>query len=261
MSRTPKSKLMKTTNKILLSAFLLACILMVILMLHLRSNLSLELVEGSGHVIQSEREVTPFKHLTVRGMLEINIRQAPEHKLYITADDNLMDLVIIDIVDQHLHIHLDKAISKASTMNISIYLPDLNGLFTSAGGVVQSEGTLRGGTLVHHIQTGSQSELHLDYQHLDLNMQAGAISKLHGQVQKANIRSQAGAILNARTLEIVDCQIDARLGSVNNLWVSGSLSGEATSGAVVNYAGEPDTSAFRLQKGGVIDINIDSDEW
>lgn len=252
---------MKTTNKILLSAFVLACILVVVMMFYLRSNLSLEVVEGSGNVVESEREVSPFKHVTVRGMFELSIHQAPEHKLYIKADDNLKDLVVINIEDEHLFLHLDKAIGKESTMNVSLHLPHLHGIFVSAGAKVQSDGRLSGGSLVHQLQTGSHSELHLEYDYLDLNMQAGAISKLSGKVQRARIRSQAGAILNARTMEIKDCEIDARLGSVNHLWVSGSLSGVATSGAVVNYDGDPDTSAFHLKKGGVVDINVESDEW
>ncbi|TVR40750.1 MAG: DUF2807 domain-containing protein [Bacteroidia bacterium] len=251
---------MRTTNKILISAFGIVLLFVIIALLYIRINLTLETVEGSGNVIIERREVAEFQRIDVRGNIRLHISQGDENSMSIEADDNLVELVIAKQDQDKLYLYLAKGIHKDATMNISLQIKQLTELNVSAGTRVFANDTIRGVSLKHVLQAGSESNLTLEYENMNLLVQAGGISNLSGSVSHASVSSLAGAIINAQKLEVENLEINGRAGSINTFHVTGTISGRARNGAIVNYTGEPDLKDFRSERGGLIQISVEGEE-
>ncbi len=251
---------MKTSNKILFSAFGIVLLGIIIILLYIRVNLSLDMVEGSGNVVTERREVAEFRRIDVRGNIRLHISQGDEYSMSIEADDNLVHLVMAKPVQDKLYVYLEKGIHKDATMNIHIQTTQLTELTVSAGARAFASDTIHGVSFKHVLQAGAQSDLILDFERMDLLVQAGGVSSLSGRVYHAQVSSLAGAIINAQYLEVEDLEINGRAGSINTFHVNRSISGRARNGAIVNYSGEPDVEDLRIERGGLIQISMDGEE-
>ncbi len=244
---------MKTTNTILLVAFLVLIVTIISLMVYLRNSISFEVVEGSGNVIRKELETKDFHNLVLRGSLHVYLSPDTVDRMFIEADDNLVDLVVREYDKGTLTVHLDAPISKGSVMNIYIHAMDLHSLHLSAGSVAYTEKPLSGKNFEHILQAGAKSTLHLHYDKMDLKAQAGAVTNLEGIVDTFRVVSAAGAIVDAHGLRVNICDIEAKTGSVNNLYVTGALYGSASHGAVIHYGGNPSDIQIDTNRGGHIE--------
>src|SRR5262245_26110896 len=68
-------------------------------------------IEGSGNVITKEIPVKSFDELTALGVFSLELSQGDKEQLKIEADDNLMDLFIVENEDSKLKIHMKKETS------------------------------------------------------------------------------------------------------------------------------------------------------
>lgn len=247
---------MKTANKILITAFVAMIVIMIAFMFYLRANLDFDVIEGSGNVIRKDVEVSDIKLINIRGRMNVELIQDTLCRLYIDADDNLMNLVAVSLQDSVLDVSMEKAVDKRATVNVFIHVRELEALNVSAGSTVHAGEALRGTFFDHHLQAGAKSTLHLRYDEVNLKLQAGAMSTLSGVAPSLNAYSAAGAIIEAGKLRVTDCVIESRAGAVNNLHVTGTLSGSVGRGAVLQYRGDPELKNFRQERGSSIEVNI-----
>ncbi len=244
---------MKTTNTILLVAFVVLIVAIISLMVYLRASISFDVVEGSGNVIRKEVETRDFQNLVLRGRLHAYLSADTTDRIIIEADDNLVDLVVREYSNGTLTVYLDQPISKGSVMNIYVHAMDLNSLHLSAGSVAHTEKPLTGKNFEHILQAGAKSTLHLHYEKMDLKAHAGAVTNLEGMVDTFRVVSAAGAVVDAHGLRVNICDIEAKAGSVNNLYVTGALHGSASHGAVIHYGGNPPDIQIDTNRGGHIE--------
>lgn len=247
---------MKTANKILITAFVAMIVIMIAFMFYLRANLDLEVLEGSGNVIRKNVEVADIQSVNLRGRMSVELIQDTLSRLYIDADDNLMELVAVSLQDGVLDVSMEKAVDKRATVNVFIHVQELESLNVSAGSTVHAGEALKGTYFSHHLQAGAKSTLHLQYDEVNLKLQAGALSNLSGMAQSLEAYSAAGAVIEAGKLQVTDCVIESRAGAVNNLYVTGTLSGSVGRGAVLHYSGDPELKNFRQERGSSIEVKI-----
>ncbi len=242
---------MKTVNKILLIAFIILVLAVISLITLVRSGLTGEVVQGTGEVIEMEKDMyEPFNRLKLRNNLKVIVSQDTIQQLTIKAHENIAGLVDTDIEDGTLLVSLAVSVSERDKPTVHIVVDQLEHLEASSGIDLESQGIIRGNKLRKEIQAGVKTTLDLDYHELDLRMRAGAHSTLSGQVNHFNIQSTAGSFLNASGLHASVCKITTRTGTVNNIYVTDTLSGVASQGAVISYGGNPDISGLEIRGGG-----------
>lgn len=248
---------MKTTNKILLTAFVLILLASLAMMGYIRSQVSPEMfhsVEGSGQVLEQERLLENFNGLHLRGNMNVYLYPGTDAFLRIEADDNLHDLITSDHRDGILSLTLEQQVSRHAKLDIHIGFHQIDEIHVSAGGKVFTKAPIYATFLSHVVQTGAQSTLHLYVDELDLKVQAGATANLEGEAESMILISQAGAMVYASDLRVSVCEIMARAGSVNMLYVTESISGRARQGAILQLKGNPDQRGFSSQQGVSIEI-------
>ena len=244
---------MKTVNKILLTAFIVLILAVISLVTLVRFGLSGEVIHGTGTRIEVERALDEeFQKIELQNNMQVIISQDATPRLTIEAHENIAALVDTRIAEGTLKVSLLESVSEQDKPTVHIVINDLEHLEASRGIVLKSEGTIQGVSLRKVIQAGVKSTLDLDYQELDLRMRAGAHTTLNGQVDHFRIQSSTGSFLNASGLRASVCKITTRTGTVNNIYVTDTLSGVASQGAVVAYGGNPDISGLEIRGGSQV---------
>ncbi len=244
---------MKTVNKILLTAFIVLILAVISLVTLVRFGLSGEVIHGTGTRIEVERALDEeFQKIELQNNMQVIISQDATPRLTIEAHENIAALVDTRIAEGTLKVSLLESVSEQDKPTVHLVINDLEHLEASRGIVLKSEGTIQGVSLRKEIQAGVKSTLDLDYQELDLRMRAGAHTTLNGQVDHFRIQSSTGSFLNASGLRASVCKITTRTGTVNNIYVTDTLSGVASQGAVVAYGGNPDISGLEIRGGGQV---------
>ncbi len=242
---------MKTVNKILLTAFIILILAVVSLVTLVRFGLSGEVIYGTGEIMEVKQDLyESFHKLDLRNNMKVIISQDSAQQVSIKAHENIAGLVDIQVADGILRISLPESVSEKDKPTVRIVVDHLEHIEASLGIVLESEGPIQGATLRKEIQAGVKSTLDLDYHELDLRMRAGAHSTLSGQVNHFIINSTAGSFLNASGLHANVCKITTRSGTMNNIYVTDTLSGVVRQGAVVTYRANPDISELEIRGGG-----------
>ncbi|MEE4176946.1 MAG: head GIN domain-containing protein [Bacteroides sp.] len=244
---------MKTTNKIMLAALILLLLLLTSLMIYVRVNLKMgPLTEGSMNVVTETRQIASFKAIEARGGLTVELRQDEEIGLTIEADDNLLELVVTEVDEEVLKIHLKERVGKHKAIDVKVSFVTLEALRASAGARVTSVNTLVGLALEHVLSSGAFSDLNLEFETLNLEATAGAHAKLAGKVTEFFIKSNAGSEVDAKDLQAENATINTSSGAVNHIFVNNEMSIDASSGAMVSYGGQPVNKSIETSSGAEV---------
>ena len=242
---------MKTTNKILLAAIILILVAMTALMVVVRVNLKLgPVTQGSRNVITETRQVASFRAIEASGSVEL--LQAEEVGLTVEADDNLLELVVTEVDNEVLKIHLKERVGKHEALDVRVDFVAIESLRASAGARVTSVNTLAGLALELIISSGAFSELDLDFETLTLEATAGAHAKLRGKVNELFLKSNAGSEVDASQLQANTAEIYSSSGAVNHVFVNNEMSIDASSGALVSYGGQPVIKSMKTNSGAEV---------
>lgn len=244
---------MKTTNKILLGSFIIILLITFILMVLLRLNMNLgPAIEGSMNVSTQKREISSFNAIEASGAVKIELLQNNEIGLTIEADDNLIELIITEVTDSVLKIRLNEKVGRHKALDVKVDFVTLQALKASAGASISSVNTIVGLALRHIISSGAISNLELDFESLTIESSSGAHSTLTGKVREVFINSSSGAMVDARELVAEKATVKSSSGAINHIFVNNEMSIDASSGAIVNYYGQPTVRNQKTTSGGTI---------
>jgi len=204
------------------------------------------------NVITEMREIANFKAIEASGAVKVELLQDDEIGLTIEADDNLIELIVTEVTNEVLKIRLEERVGKHKALNVKVAFITLEALSVSAGARVTSVNTIVGLALRHVVSSGAFSDLNLDIEKLTVEASSGAHLKLAGKVRELFLQSSSGAQVDARELTADNATVKTSSGAVNHIFVNNEMSIDASSGAIVNYYGQPAVRDQRTSSGGTI---------
>jgi hypothetical protein len=80
--------------------------------------------EGDGNITSQERTVGEFNNVLLSGVAKINIHFADNHRVVVTTDSNIQDLVTIETENNTLNVDLKREV-KDTDITIDVYLSKL----------------------------------------------------------------------------------------------------------------------------------------
>src|SRR5688572_4578584 len=81
-----------------------------------------ERIEGSGNVITKDFTVKSFDELTASGVFNLQLSQGDKEQVKIEAEDNLIDLFIVENDGSNLTIRMKKDVSINSRKKMTVYV-------------------------------------------------------------------------------------------------------------------------------------------
>ena len=200
------------------------------------------------------RNVRDFNAIKVSTGIDLYLKMGDTEEVKVVADDDIIDKLITEVDDGTLHIYMKKSNwtnwGLTKTRKVYVTIEKLNAVDVSSGSDVQSENTLTGENLKLRVSSGSDLSLDVVYKNLSLDASSGSDAKVTGKVKNFEAQASSGSDINAKDLECVICKVSASSGSDASIRVSDELYAKASSGADIDYYGNPQIKDIDESSGG-----------
>jgi hypothetical protein len=176
-------------------------------------------VVGSGNVITEDREIEDFDGLVASGVGLIEVRVGSPASLRITADDNILPLLVSEVRDGRLILSSEGTYSTNNSVEYEITVPSLD------------EVTLAGVLGVEVVD--------LDTDRIDVNVSGVSTLTVAGRADHQQVVITGVSSYDARDLVSRTVHIDVTGICSAVVRASSSLSGSVSGGSVLDYIGNP----------------------
>ncbi|UMQ41085.1 DUF2807 domain-containing protein [Chryseobacterium sp. Y16C] len=203
-----------------------------------------------------QKEVTgEFDEIEVSQAIDAEIIKSDVEKVVISAPQNIIDEVLVDINGGSLHIHYKKGIRVMNSHNVSakIYTKDFSKLnANSAASItvkdkftqekthieVSSAASVSGSLEANDFDISMDSSSNFSGKiwavDLDIDASSGASIDISGKAKNAEVSSSSGSSVSAKELIADHVNADASSGASVQISASSSIKAEASSGGSVN---------------------------
>ena len=195
-----------------------------------------ERIEGSGNVITKEVAVKSFNELTANGVFNLQLSQGDKEQVKIEAEDNLMDLFIVENEGSMLTIRMKKDVSINTEKKMKVYVTfkTLKSMNLSMVGGTSSDDKLKFSELKIKNQSVGSVNLNMTLQTLHLENESVGTLKLAGSADNAVIKSNSVGSVQAGDFVVQKMEIDnngvgsATVNAEKELKVSDSFLGKVS---------------------------------
>ena len=209
-------------------------------------------VNGTGDVRTEERPVGDFNQVRGSAGLDVYLTEGSENKVVVEADDNLHELIETEVENGKLRIRANKNIGRAKAKKVHVTYVSLDGIEASSGADVIGNSVIKSEVLNLDSSSGADLELEIFAKEVYAESSSGSDMKLSGKATSLSAKASSGSDLNAKELEVIDCNADVSSGADITVNVKERLETEASSGGDIHYYGNPSAvSKKRNSSGGV----------
>ncbi|MEM7655342.1 MAG: head GIN domain-containing protein [Bacteroidota bacterium] len=235
---------------------------------------NLRCVQGDGARVVEVREMDAFTRIELDMAADVYLHQDSDHRVEITAQDNLMGDILTLQSNDRLTISNDRCIRQAKTIRIDLYLSELQGLEINGSGDVYSETTFTTDALDLAVQGSGGIELvaQVGQAYLDLGGSSNVVLKITADEIQTELRGSGDLHLHgSTTLHQSEIRGSGNMRAFNlvsattnlNLQGSGSAEVQVTESLTVKilgsgdvfYKGQPSLSIEVDGSGTILDAN------
>lgn len=178
------------------------------------------IVNGSGRVVQQQRDVGSFDSVETLGSENVDVRFGATPSVVIAADDNILPLITTKVVDGELKIGTRGSFRMRGPIRAWITLPSLKAFTTSGSGDV----------LIHDVNSGA----------LALTMNGSGSMTANGRTGQLSVKINGSGRAELASLAATD--VSAGLFGSGNATVNahGRLDAQIFGSGTLHYVGKPD---------------------
>ena len=167
-------------------------------------------IEGSGNVITKDISVKSFDELDASGVFNLQLSQGDKETLRIEADDNLMDLFIIENEGSTLKIKMKKNSNFNSKKQLKVYVTfkNLKSMDLGMVGGTSSDEKLKFTDLKLKNQSVGSVSLNMTLQTLNMENQSVGSVKLEGSAENAIVKNNSVGSINAGNFVVQKMDIE-----------------------------------------------------
>lgn len=197
-------------------------------------------VSGSGTIVESTPEVTPFDSVEVTAAFEVTLRVSDRHEVVLRTDDNLLELVEITVTDGRLSLGAERGVRHA-TLEAEMTVPadGLRDITLDAAASMTSIEPLTPDQLSLRASGASRAFLVVDVPSLDIEAESASVVNVRGTTETVAVEADGASTARLDQLEAENAEVDAEGASRVGLRVTGGLTARAEGASTIRYAGNP----------------------
>jgi len=194
---------------------------------------------------QTNRNVSNFHELSVSGPFDVEVTQGNTESLQIEANSKFLDHIVTEVINNELRIYMKKGTWQnwgSHSRNPKIYLnfKILTHISASASAEIDGDKTIKAENI--KLEASSSGDIHLDdlqASEVECNVSSGSDIDIVGKANFLSASASSGADLDADKFKVKKCKAAASSGADMSLNVSQDLDAVASSGADIDYRGNP----------------------
>ncbi len=208
---------------------------------------------GNGVSREETREVADFDGVEVGSGLNAKVTVGPK-SVRITGDENLVGLVITEVDDGKLEVHLKKGSRVRGTSKLRIFIsnPQVKSVSASGGAVVDAEASAGSSFAAAASGGGEVTVRNVDAKALAVEASGGAQVKVKGRADALAIEASGGSEVHAEDVSVKTLAVDASGGCVVKANPSDSIAAELSGGSTVHVASSPAQRAVETSGGSQV---------
>ena len=229
--------------------------------------------------ISSIRTVEAFHGVDISAGVIVDFTQGNDRKVEVIADADKMQYVKTKVENGILKVSIDRSSNKNlkfKKLLVNIQNPKLDDLYVSSGSIFKTKNKVSDEKLNAQINSGAIITADFDYSEmtiqansgsvltldinakmLDFSGNSGMIINAKGNAENASFKLGSGASCNAQNLISKNVKVDVNSGAIAKVNASYSLDVSASSGAIVQYKGNPEVNSNVKKSSGAIIKKID----
>ena len=234
--RKSKSKPVNTMTITLIAIVVIVVVLgLIFAVVFLGGWAPLGEVVGSGDLVTREEFFSGFTSVDAGSGFNVEISQSSSYSVLVTADDNVMDNIIVSKSGDTLNVGVNWAVSLSSvTLKVEITMPELRSLELSGG--VQGR--------IEEI-TSSDS--------ISIDLSGGSQLVGNGEAVDLTVDGSSGSQLDFTDFIVQDASIELSGGSQATINLDGTLDADLSGGSQLHYYGDPTFGDIEKSGGSIID--------
>ena len=229
--------------------------------------------------ISSIITVEAFHGVDISAGVIVDFTQGNDRKVEVIADADKMQYVKTKVENGILKVSIDRSSNKNlkfKKLLVNIQNPKLDNLYVSSGSIFKTKNKVSDEKLNAQINSGAIITADFDYSEmtiqansgsvltldinakmLDFSGNSGMIINAKGNAENASFKLGSGASCNAQNLISKNVKVDVNSGAIAKVNASYSLDVSASSGAIVQYKGNPEVNSNVKKSSGAIIKKID----
>jgi hypothetical protein len=240
---------MKTSDKILLTLFIGILLIITGSILIMNKKIKFFEISGNSVSVEQQRTLPVFNQIDVKGNIKVNYYQDTFQRVIVKTDSNLFNLVITDVSDGKLFLHIKKWIASKQPIEVDVTTDSINDVMLMAGSSFNIMHEIKVHQFDGKAEGGAKFDIEGNFVDLDLGLSAGSIGNFSGHCKNMIINCKAGSVFNADDLIAEKGNISSSAGSIININVTGELSVHASSGSIVKCKGNPQMKSVDISSG------------
>jgi hypothetical protein len=165
-------------------------------------------ITGNGKLKSEDRALSEFHAIKVSGGFDVKLVAAESEGLTLTADENLFDYIVTEVVNGELRVYTTKNFMDTKSLNVRISYKKIDGIDLSGGGDLSGENKLVTEKLDVEISGGGDMDLDLDAEAFNCSMSGGGDVKLAGKTEVFNLHVSGGGDLSSSIeAESINCSM------------------------------------------------------
>ena len=203
-------------------------------------NLAFDGIKGEGEVVRKEKTINEdFTAVKASRGLDVILVKSNDRTIIVEANENLHNHIEVYAENGTLYVTSDKNIYRADEKNIFVSYQDLTKITSSSGASIISQEPVVQKELTVNASSGSDIELSVRAENVSSSVSSGAHIKLTGKTNRHEASASSGADIRSQDLESTIAQASASSGASIKIYANSRFTGKATSGADINYYGDP----------------------
>lgn len=206
---------------------------------------------------RQDRTVTPFSKITVSSGIDLYLVQGAKEQVTVEADGELIDQIITKVEGETLQIYIENQNNWKWGWNrerkVYVTFDDLTSLNASAGSDVLAETKIKLDKISISSSSGADVSLNdMEAAEVHVETSSGADAEITGKTHVLFADSSSGSDIDCSELRSDICTAHASSGSDIVLYAVESLTASASSGADIQYKGDPGQRTIDESSGGDI---------
>lgn len=195
--------------------------------------------KGDGHVVTNVRNVNDkFTVVKASEGLDVYITQGDEASIKIEADKNIIDLIMTDIENNVLRIHLKERVGWAKSKKIFVTLPEISRLEVSSGADLETTHSIKADRLELNSSSGADLIVNVNADEIDSNSSSGSDIRISGTAGIIYASASSGSDIKAGNLIVKRAIANASSGADITVHATEEIESNSSSGGDVHYSGE-----------------------
>lgn len=200
-----------------------------------------EEVYGNQTLSDSTQDFDAFNQLTVKGELNITIKQGEQHSVQMVIDENLVEYIKLDYSNGHLKVATDDAYRLVPTNKKQLIITVENLDKLALIGMVESEVIKFNDKDDLNIKTSGNTKLSgvIDANSLSIKTSGNSNIKITGSAQQLTLHSSGASRFKGKSFEVSEAAISISGAGDVAIFVDDHLKANISGAGKISYLGSP----------------------